>query len=422
MTPPPQLKRQLGLVGATTTGLGSIIGTGVFVSIGTATETAGSWVLVAIALAAFVAICNGLNAAQLAANHSVSGGAYEYGYRWLNPQWGFVAGWTFLLAKSASAATAALGFAGYLLKALGIGSQLEALLLLPLAAGAVVLLTLVVLLGVQRSQWVNLVILTVTLAALGFFVVQGLPLAIAQGRLRLDPATLDLPSTLRASALMFVAYAGYARIAVLGEEVIAPRRTIPQAMALTLLGSMVLYGAVGIVGVGLGITTGPAPLETAAQQFPIPFSPQVLAVGAIAAMLGVLLNLILGLSRMVLALARRRDFPGFLAQLNAKGTTPVAAILTVGLAIALITLTGNVKSTWSFSAFSVLIYYAVTNLAALQLTKEQLLFPRWLAIAGLGACLFLAFWVEWQIWLLGLGLIGLGLIWQFFSQRRSSSS
>jgi APA family basic amino acid/polyamine antiporter len=402
--------------------LGSIIGTGVFVSIGTATEAAGSWVLVAIAVAAFVAICNGLNAAQLAANHSVSGGAYEYGYRWLNPQLGFIAGWTFLLAKSASAATAALGFAGYLLKAFGASAELESQLLLPLAAGAVVVLTAIVLLGVQRSQWVNLVILGITLSALALFVVQGFPLAIIRGTLRLETSTFDLPSVLRASALMFVAYAGYGRIAVLGEEVIEPRRTIPQAMALTLLGSMVLYGTVGTVGIGLGITTGPAPLETAAQQFPLPFSPQVLAVGAIAAMLGVLLNLILGLSRMALAMARRRDLPPFLSRLNAKGTTPVAAVLTIGLAIALITLIGNVKTTWSFSAFSVLMYYAVTNLAALQLTREQLLFPRWLAIAGLAACLFLAFWVEWQIWLLGLGLIGVGLGWQFLSQRQQSGA
>lgn len=79
------LKRELGLWGATLTGLGSMIGTGLFVSLGIATDLAGPWVLIALILAAAIALCNGLSSAQLAASHPVSGGTYEYGYRYLSP-------------------------------------------------------------------------------------------------------------------------------------------------------------------------------------------------------------------------------------------------------------------------------------------------------------------------------------------------
>nr|MBP9225705.1 amino acid permease [Verrucomicrobiales bacterium] len=115
----PRLQPRLGVFGAMMMGLGSIVGTGVFVSIGIAAGIAGPSVILAVALAALVAICNGLSSAQLAANHPVSGGTYEYGYQYLNSWLGFTAGWMFLLAKSASAATAALGFSGYLLSAMG---------------------------------------------------------------------------------------------------------------------------------------------------------------------------------------------------------------------------------------------------------------------------------------------------------------
>ncbi|MEL6164120.1 MAG: amino acid permease, partial [Cyanobacteria bacterium J06628_3] len=154
-----------------------------------------------------------------------------------------------------------------------------------------------------------------------------------------------------------------------------------------------------------------APLEVAVRSFGIPGGAQILAVGAIFAMLGVLLNLILGLSRVLLAMGRRRDVPRFFARLNDSGTTPTLAVIAVSAIISVLVLIGNVKTTWSFSAFTVLIYYSVTNLAAFSLPSEGRLYPKWLSVLGLSACLFLAFWVESFIWQLGLALIVAGLIW-----------
>ncbi|MGL5058540.1 MAG: APC family permease, partial [Microcoleus sp.] len=227
-------------------------------------------------------------------------------------------------------------------------------------------------------------------------------------------------SILHATALMFVAYTGYGRIATMGEEVREPRQTIPQAIILALVVTMLLYVAVAIVVAGAGgidklsleTANHAAPLEIIARSFPIGGVSQLLAVGAITAMLGVLLNLILGLSRVWLAMGRRLDMPRILARLNPAGTTPYVAVVVVEIAIALFVLAGDVKITWSFSAFNVLIYYAITNLAALRLSRTQRLYPQWLAWVGLAACLFLAFWVERQIWLVGLALIAVGLIWR----------
>lgn len=415
------LKREVGVFGAVMMGLGSIIGTGVFVSIGIAAGIAGAAVILAVALGALVAVCNGLSSAQLAANHPVSGGTYEYGYRYLNPWLGFTAGWMFLLAKTASAATAALGFGGYLLNALSLG---ERGFLIPTALAAVVTLTAIVLTGIRRSNRANVAIVSITLLSLIFFILAGLPVLSTAGIENLTPffANTDRPiaAVLEASALMFVAYTGYGRIATLGEEVREPRQTIPKAIILAMITVMILYIAVAVVGIGavgaetLSPVTGQqvAPLVVAAGKFSVPGSPQILAVGAVTAMLGVLLNLILGLSRVLLAMARQGDMPRSLARLNPTRTTPTLAVLTMGIAIAAFVLVGNVKTTWSFSAFTVLIYYALTNLAALRLSSSERLYPQWIAGVGLVSCLFLAFWVEQSIWLTGLGLIGVGLIWR----------
>ncbi|MFB8793776.1 MAG: APC family permease [Microcoleus sp.] len=415
----PLLKRELDVFGATLMGLGSILGTGVFVSIGMAAEIAGSGVIIAVAIAALVAVCNGLNSAQLAANHPVSGGTYEYGYKYLNPWLGFTAGWLFLLAKTASAATAALGFAGYFLNVVGVADRTDLILT---ALVALATLTLIVLTGMRRSNIANIAIVSVTLLSLAVFVVAGLPeVSWEMPTVQNDSSS---GSILHATALMFVAYTGYGRIATMGEEVREPQQTIPKAIILTLVLTMLLYVAVAIVFVGVGgvdklslqTATTAAPLEVIARSFRIPGVSQLLAVGAITAMLGVLLNLILGLSRILLAMGRRLDMPRVLARLNPSGTTPYVAVVAVEVAIALLILIGDVKTTWSFSAFNVLIYYAITNFAALQLSPTERLYPQWLAVVGLASCLFLAFWVQRQIWLIGLALIIAGLIWRAIVQ------
>ncbi len=394
-------------------GLGSIVGTGVFVSIGIAAGITGPSVVLAVVLASLVATANGLSSAQLAAAHPVSGGTYEYGYRYLNPTLGFTAGWMFLLAKSASAATAALGFGGYLLDLFGVGTGW----LVPTALVAVVVLTAIVWAGVRSSNAVNITIVSVTLLALVTFVAVGLP-EIDRGNFDGFIGDGGAPGFLEAIALMFVAYTGYGRIATLGEEVREPQRTIPKAIIATLVTTMVVYAAVALVAVGVGgadtlaglTEEFAAPLEELAKGFSGNGLAAFVAIGAITAMLGVLLNLVLGLSRVLLAMGRRGDMPSATARINPEGTTPTVAVPVMGAVIALLVLIGDVRTTWTFSAFTVLIYYSITNLAALRLPADDRRFPQWISVGGLVACLFLAFWVDPVVWLAGLGLLAVGFV------------
>jgi APA family basic amino acid/polyamine antiporter len=424
------LKRELGIPGATLMGMGAMVGTGVFVSIGIAAGVAGPAVVAAIALAALVATCNALSSAQLAASMPVSGGTYEYGYRYLKPWLGFTAGWMFLCAKTASAATAALGFAGYLLQALGIPH-----LVVPVAVAAVAVFTIIVAAGISQSNRVNVAIVAVTLLALTGFVLVGIMTVASSGGQPWAPFiqpqddSSALAALLQATALMFVAFTGYARIATLGEEVVDPRRTIPRAIVATLVFTAVLYMAVGAVGISTvgskiladAAQSEVAPLVIASRAFIFPDVHWLVTLGALTAMLGVLLNLLLGLSRVILAMGRRSDLPKTLSQVNDAGS-PVPAVILAGAAVAGIVLVGDVKTTWSFSAFTVLIYYGITNLAALRLPKSERLYPAFIAWTGLVACLFLAFWVEQRIWLAGLALIAGGLLWHAIAQRGRQKS
>lgn len=417
------LKRELGIFGATMMGLGSIVGTGIFVSIGVAAGSAGPSVILAIILAAIVATCNAFSSAQLAASHTVSGGTYEYGYRYLHPSLGFTAGWMFLCAKTASAATAALGFAGYLMHLLNMSS----ISLVPIAMITSIILTILVLSGLKKTNWINIMIVSVTLIVLVLFVIFGLPNLFSNGIANLhpffSPSENGLGGFFYATALMFVAYTGYGRIATLGEEIKYPKTIIPRAIIATLIISATLYIAVGLVAVGNAGAENLAqatliratPLEIAARTIGTPGLGTIVALGACTSMLGVLLNLILGLSRVTLAMGRRGDLPAIFAHVSAAGSSPFVSVIGVGVAITSLALIGSVETTWAFSAFTVLIYYSITNLAALYLPKKDRLYHPAFAVGGLIACLFLAFWVPLKIWIIGLGLIGGGLIWHFIN-------
>lgn len=421
---PDQLARVLGTPGAVLLGLGAIIGTGVYVSIGIAAGVAGAAVIPALALAAFVALCNGLSSAQLAATHPVSGGTYEYGYRYLNSWLGFLAGWLFLVAKSASAATAALGFAGYLGSLAGTGGDWQ----VGIALALTVAVTVVVLAGLRNTSRINTALVLVSVGALLVFVATASP--VAWGRRDALVADIwpgsaaDLSNLLQAAALMFVAFTGYGRVATLGEEVVEPRRTIPRAILWTVLLTFVLYVAVAASAVGstsadaLGAAARDGlPLSWVAERLGNPGVAHAIAIGALFAMAGVLLNLVLGLSRVLLAMARRGDMPARLSRLNATSTSAPAAVVTIGVVIAVIVVPGSIRTAWSFSAFTVLLYYAITNLAALQVQHSERFVPRAVSIIGLAGCLCLAWFVETRIWIAGLGIAAIGLGWHWRARR-----
>jgi APA family basic amino acid/polyamine antiporter len=334
-----------------------------------------------------------MSSAFLAGRFPIAGGTYEYGYQALNPWLGFSAGWLFLMAKTASAATAALGVALYL----GIEGPV-----VPIVAVAAV--TAMVLAGLRRSAWLNALLVAVSATAIAWFAASSL---LGDGGLESPPSDWSPGELAAAVAFLFVAYTGYGRIATLGEEVKEPEVIIPRAVVITLAIAAALYLLVEIGGRAHGgaFWGGDAGIVEAGGS--------VVAIGAIAAMLGVLLNLILGLSRVWLAMGRRGDMPSGLATLDAR-SEPVSAILLSAALVAALTLIGDIGLAWSFSAMTVLLYYGLTNLAALAVDRKRP--TAWL---GLASCLFLSFFVPFVVWASGVALIAVGLGWKT-SYARSS--
>lgn len=299
------------------------------------------------------------------------------------------------------------------------------------AVGTVAVISGLILLGMRRSSAVNIIIVSITVLSLATFAVLCLPEALSKASENLAPVfptdRASFAGLLQACALMFVAYTGYGRIATMGEEVKEPEKMIPRAILAALAVTALIYIAVCLAAVGsygaaeLGEVTRAeaAPLESVLKSLEYPHAAKLVAAGAMTAMLGVLLNLLLGLSRVILAMGRRGDVPQIFARVNREGNVPAPAVAAVTLIVAGLCAVGDVKLTWSFSAFTVLFYYALTNLAALRMPKEQRRYSPVFPWMGLISCLFLAFWVEWRVWLSGLGVIAIGLIWHYVAVRRS---
>jgi APA family basic amino acid/polyamine antiporter len=411
-----RLRRDLGLVGAVGIGLGAVMGAGIFVVTGVAAGVAGPAFLVGLAVAGVAAAFNGLSSAQLAANFPQSGGTYEYGRRLIHPLAGFAAGWMFLAGKLAAAGTVAIGF-GHYASAMVPGASP-----VPMAVAAVVLLTLANLFGVKRAGALNLAIVLLTLGALGCFVGGGW--TQVHGANFRPFAPHGWHAVAESCALLFFAYTGYARLATLGEEVREPARNIPRAIVLTLILSFVVYLSVGMVAAGAvgadALAASRAPLETAAATFGKPWIARFLAAGAATAMLGVLLSQILGISRMMLAMARNGDLPRFLDRIDETRSVPSRAIVLTGAIAATLAIAGKLEAVIAAAAFTILIYYALTNLAAIRLADSQRLYPQWIAWAGLLACIAMAVSLQPRTILAGTGLLAVGFAFRFRAHRLAS--
>lgn len=400
------LRRELGLIDAVGIGFGAIVGAGIFVVTGVAADIAGPAFLVGLVLAAVAATCNALSSAELAAEYPQSGGTYEYGYRVLSPWAGFAAGWMFVISKIAAAGTVALGLAGYLALILP-GAPPRAI-----AVGAILVFTALNYFGVRRSSRANLLIVAVSLSSLLLLTLAGLP------GVRLDNLTPFAPfgwgAVLESAAILFFAYTGYARIATLGEEVREPRRTIPRATVITIGGAVLLYVAVAAVAVGLvgseALAATTAPLHVAARSLPHSWMPAAISVGGVTAMLGVILSQLLGLSRMVFAMARGGDLPGYFAEVHPRHGVPGRAVLVIGGVAALVAATGSLRGVASAAAFAILVYYAIANLAALRMPATAKLYSDLIPWVGLVTCVVLALSLDIRIVMIGVACLAAGVV------------
>lgn len=400
------MARRLDLRDAVTLGLGSMLGAGVFAAFGSAAAAAGSGpgLLGALALAAGVAWCNATSSAQLAAQYPQSGGTYVYASERLGPTWGFAAGWCFVVGKTASCAAMATTAAVY---ALGEGHPALRIL----AAGVLVALTAVLLAGITKTAQVTRVLLVVTLATLGVGAIVAAATGGDDGPL---PAAPDATAygVLQAAGLLFFAFAGYARIATLGEEVRDPARTIPAAITRSLTLVVLLYAVVAVVllrAIGAaGLATSALPLAQVAATEGQPLVAVAVRVGAVVACCGALLGLLAGVSRTMLAMARRDDLPRALARLSPRDV-PATAQLAVAVAAAALVLVADLRHAIGFSSAGVLLYYALANASAWTQHAPHRRWPRAVQALGLVGCLALVATLPPLSVGLGLAVIAAGV-------------
>jgi APA family basic amino acid/polyamine antiporter len=398
------LERRLGLTDAVVIGLGSMIGAGVFSALAPAAAAAGSGLLPGLGLAAVVAYCNATSSARLAARHPASGGTYVYGRERLGPFWGYLAGWSFVVGKIASCAAMALTVGAYVWP----GHQRE------VAVAAVVALTALNYTGVRKAAWLTRTIVAVVLLVLAAVVVASLLSGQARAA-RLDLASdVGVGGVLQAAGLLFFAFAGYARIATLGEEVRDPARTIPRAIPIALGVTLVVYAAVAVTALAvlgprrLGETV--APLVEAVGVAGVPALVPVVRAGAAIAALGSLLALILGVSRTTLAMARDHYLPSALAAVHPRFKVPHRAELAVGAVVTLLVLVSDLRGAIGFSSFGVLVYYALANASAWTLSPGEGRPPRAVPVLGLVGCAALAFSLPPSAVLSGTAVLAVGAV------------
>ena len=412
MEPPTRLRRALGLGDAVALGVASMIGAGAFVAIPAADEVARPWLLWALGVAAFVALCNGLSSAQLAAVHPESGGTYAYARHRLGTVWGVTAGWAFVAGKIASCAAIARTIALY-----GLPSR-SAVVTGVVAAGVTVALAALDYRGVRKTASATAVFAVVAVGSLLVVVANVLELPIPLSEVSDRPGTEQFRAILAGAAILFFAFAGYARIATLGEEVREPARTIPQAILISVFLVATVYALVAatwlsylshpriLIGFDLD-----SPLAGLVRHFGRwPSTAWIVRVGAVVAGLGVLLSLMAGIARTLFAAAHNGDAPRGLGAVHPQYRVPHVATIAVGTVVAVLAAVADVRDAIAFSAFTVLVYYAITNASALRLRADERRWPPIVAWLGLAGCLALAGTLLARAVVPGAAVVAVGLI------------
>ncbi len=403
----PQLARRLSTGDAIIIGLGSMVGAGVFAAFSPAAAAAGAGLLIGLVIAGIVAFSNATASAQLAAQYPTSGGTYIYGRERLGPWWGFLAGWGFVVGKTASCAAMALTFAAYATPP--AWSK-------PVAITAVIALAAVNYRGVTRTAKLTRIIVTIVLLSLAVVVAASL-----FGGSSSAPSTWDWwPAgsygVLQSAGLLFFAFAGYARIATMGEEVRDPQRTIPRAILIALFLTMAIYAVVAIsalLAIGPdGLASTSAPLALAVTQSGWEWAALPVRIGAAAASLGALLALVAGIGRTSLAMARHDDLPRWLAAVHPRYHVPHHAEVALAVVVSGLILVADLRTAIGFSSFGVLLYYLIANASAITQDPAHRRYPKWLQVVGVVGCAVLVVTLPWQAVVGGVAVFAVGIVYR----------
>ena len=409
-----ELHRSLRLFDAYAIGLGAIVGAGIFVVTGVAASLAGPALLASLVIGAIVSGFTALSFAELAMLIPKEGGGYEFAHELVSPLGGFVSGWMWLISNVLSGTAVAIGFASYLAVFIPLPVNL-------VAAAACLGVTAINLWGVRESTSLNDLLVVFKVGVLLLFVAVGVLLIHPENFVPFAPnGTWGI---MQGAAIIFFAYSGFGRIAMVSEEVIDPKRTVPKAIFLALITSTIIYMLVAGVSIGMigyeGLASSASPLSTAAS-LESPLLSKLIGLAAIAATLSVLLTTLLGMSRLSFAMARNGDLPKPLMRLNPSTRTPVMAIALFGGMMAILCLFSSVLLAAALSNFGALLYYALVNASALKMPRPT--YHRIFPVLGLVSCLILLLFLGLEAWAFGLAGLVIVLVLFLFRRRWSSSA
>ncbi|MEM3465517.1 MAG: amino acid permease [Candidatus Jordarchaeales archaeon] len=408
-----KLKPSLSLFDATAISIGAIIGAGIFIVTGIAAGLAGSALVVSMLVAAVIALLTALSIAELTAWQPLEGSIYEYAYRLISPSAGFLAGWIWILSNMFAGAAVSLGFAYYLAT---LTPVLPANLIAAITCMAFTTLNFI---GIRQSALANNVLVTAKLLILIIFIAVGLGCIRVENFSRFEPFGAGV---LYGAFYIFFAYGGFARVAVVAEEVKNARKNVPRAILLSLVISTLVYILVGIVAVGLagasGLSSSKSPLSDAISVTGSTAAVYIVSVGGLLATASVLLTSILGVSRMAYAMARRRDLPQAMSKLHARFGTPYYSIWIIGFLMTLLALFVDLSRIVAISTFALLFYYALANASALRIGKR--LYPRVVPALGLATCLILIVFVPLEAWIMGSAGLAAGVAFHLVKRRFST--
>jgi APA family basic amino acid/polyamine antiporter len=416
------LKRALNLFDSVAIGIGAMIGAGIFVVTGIAAGLAGPAVIFSIIIAGAVSSLTALSFAELSSAIPLEGGAYQFVYKVVSHDVGFLAGWLWLFSNIVAGSAISMGLASYL------NVLLPALPIRPVAVLACLLFAAVNVVGVKQSSLFN--------NALVVFKVLVLVIFVGLGILYLKPSNFSplIPNgfagILQGSSIIFFAYAGFARITTISEEVRNPEKTIPRAILISMVVTSILYITTASAAIGLisftDLASSSSPIAAAAGASGVSWTVTLISLGAVAATASVLLTIILGLSRVFYAMSRNKEFPATLSRVHGKLGTPYISILIMGGVMASLTMFADLGQVIALSNFGSLLYYALSNLAAVLLRRRLKdirggfrtpLYPL-IPIIGMATCLLLLLTLDIKSWIIGAFAVGIGVIYLLAKRMR----
>lgn len=397
-----------------------MVGAGVFVVFAPASAAAGSWLFAGIALALVVAVCNATATAQLSAQYPSSGGTYHFGRQQLGAWPGFIAGWGFVIGITASDAAMALTVGTYLASQWCDGNPLVER---GIAIAAIALVVACNLAGITRTANASLVIVGLVLLGMGTVLVT-MMWQTPSHPTPFDGEPATVLGVLQSAGLVFFAFAGYARIATLGDEVKHPERTIPRAIAITrpivaLLYFVVAWALVDKLGIAR-LADESAPMQAAVSD--IPWAAWLVACVAALAAFGALLAGVAGITRTGYAMASNHDLPHALAAVSARSGVPNRITILVGAVAIVLVSVGDIRKVIGFSSVGVLVYYFIANVAAFTQPDASRRFPRWMQVLGACLCALLVVTLPPLSVIAGLGVLGVGVGYRLINTKRGSSA